>query len=282
MRETISLIKNIVVHVIVLGVIFVAAVLGFGMMINRTAPSTAEAMEKSTFPLVYMRNNDVSYNCLHGYAQEMDVTYIRDTVTVLSDDHLLDIQIQPFDTNIESVSYEVLTVDGRESLENTSVIKMTEADGYINATLQFQNRMLLEQEYILKLRVTAGGRDVYFYTRLLLEDGLHLGSYLDFVTGFYEKCVYKTDQTSLGTVVEPNEKTDKSRTLATMDIHDSVAQLMWGNLNPQVYYKPTPSLVDINKTTASFVLEYRISAVNSEGVNQVYNIDEFYRLRYTD
>lgn len=282
MQNTVSLIKNIIVRIIVLTVVFAVSVFGFGRMINKTAPSMAEAMESSTFPLVYMRNDGVSYNCLHGYAQEMDVGYIRDTVTVLSDDHLLDIQIQPFGTNIEAISYEVLTLDGMSSLENTNVINTAEEDGYITATLRLQNEMLLGQEYILKLQVTVGGRDIWYYTRLLLEDGLHLASYLDFVSGFYEKCVYKTDENALGTVVEPDETTGQSRSLATMDIHDTVSQLMWGSLNPQIYYKPTPSLVDINRTTASFVLEYRISAVNADGVVEVYNVDEFYRLRYTD
>lgn len=123
---------------------------------------------------------------------------------------------------------------------------------------------------------------MYFYTRLLLEDGLHLEAYLNFVTGFYEKCVNKTDEATLGSAVEPDETTDQKDTLAEMDIHSSVNRLMWGNLNPQIFYKPTPSLVDINGTTASFVLDYRISAINSEGTTELYNVKEFYRLRYTD
>lgn len=282
MRSKIAAIKNVLVHIVVLVIVFIAAVVGFARWINQTSPSTAAAMENSTFPLVYMCNNEVIYNCLHGYAQEMDVNYIRDTVTVLSDNHELAIRIQPFDMNIESVSYEVLTLDGSESLENTKVTKLTEDGGYVNAVLKIQNNVLLEQEYILKLLVKAGGRDIYFYTRLLLEDGLHLDSYLDFVTGFYAKCINQTDQESLGAVVEPNETTGQESTLAKMDIHSSVAQLMWGELKPQVYYKPVPSLVDINGTTASFVLNYRISAVDDEGVTVIYNIKEFYRLRYTD
>lgn len=282
MHHTLSTVKTVLVHIVVLLLVFIGAVVGFARWMNQTVPNTAQAMENSSFPLVYMQNGGVSYNCLHGYAYEMDVNYIRDTVTVLNDDHELQIQIQPFDTNIESVSYEVLTLDGSQSLENTKVIRMTEDNNYINATLQIQNNMLLEQEYILKLQVTAGGRDIYYYTRLLLEDGLHLSAYLDFVTGFYAKCVNRNDQNSLGTVVEPDETTGQSRTLAVMDIHDSVDQLMWGSLNPQIYYKPTPSLVDINGTTASFVLDYRITAVDSEGVTGIFNIKEFYRLRYTD
>lgn len=269
-------------HILVLGVLFVVSVIGFARLINQTSPTMAAEMENSSFPLVYMQNDGVSYNCLHGYAYEMDVNYIRDTVTVLADDHQLEIQIQPFDSRIESISYEVLTLDGSESLENTKVIKTTEDNGMIQAVLQIQNNMLLKQEYILKIQVTAGGRDIYFYTRLLLEDGLHLASYLDFVTGFYDKCVNRTDEESLGHVVEPDETTEQTRTLAQMDIHDTVNQLMWGELNPKIYYKPTPSLVDINGATASFVLDYRISAVGSDGVASIYNIREFYRLRYTD
>ncbi|MCD7737269.1 MAG: hypothetical protein LUI07_09990 [Lachnospiraceae bacterium] len=283
MQNILKTVRSAVVHVMILLLIFVIAVLVFGRILNQTTPTTSEAMADSSFPLVYMQDDGVNYNCLHGYASEMDVNYIRDTVTILDASHELDIQIQPFESNIESVSYEVLTLDGSESLENTSVINLTEdEDGYLNATLTIQNQMLLNQEYILKIQISAGERVIYFYTRLLLEDGLHLDSYLDFVTGFYEKCVNKTDQTSLGVVVEPDDTTDTSQTLATMDIHDTVAQLMWGDLNPSIYYKPTPSLVDINGTTASFVLYYRISAVDEDGITNIYNVKEFYRLRYTD
>lgn len=282
MKEKLLTIKTILVHAVVLLVVFIASAAGFARYVNQIVPSTAQAMADSQFPLVYMQSDDVSYNCLHGYAYEMDVNYIRDTVTVLNSDHELDIRIQPFDTNVENVSYEVLTLDGTESLENTQVLKLEEENGYQEATLEIQNHMLLEQEYILKLQVTAGGRNIYYYTRLLLEDGLHLASYLDFVTGFYEKCVNKTDQTSLGMVVEPDDTTDSNMTLAQMDIHDSVQKLMWGSLNPKVFYKPTPSLVDINGTTASFVLDYRISAVDQQGITEIFNVKEFYRLRYTD
>ncbi|MDD6325347.1 MAG: hypothetical protein PUA72_07145 [Lachnospiraceae bacterium] len=282
MREKLKTVKNAVVHILVLLLVFIGAVVLFEKLINQSTPNSAQDMENSTFPLVYMQNKGVSYNCLHGYAYEMDVTNIRDTVTVLGDSHELDIQIQPFSSNVESVSYEVLSLDGTESLENTKVVQLTEESNYLTATLKIQNNMLLNQEYILKLQVTAGGRDVYFYTRLLLEDGLHLEAYLNFVTGFYEKCVNKTDEATLGSAVEPDETTDQKDTLAEMDIHSSVNRLMWGNLNPQIFYKPTPSLVDINGTTASFVLDYRISAINSEGTTELYNVKEFYRLRYTD
>ena len=62
----------------------------------------------------------------------MDVNYIRDTLTVLNDDHQLDIQIQPFNMSVENVSYEVLTLDGSESLENTRVVSLKEENNYFS------------------------------------------------------------------------------------------------------------------------------------------------------
>lgn len=282
MRKVLSRIRKAVVHIMILAGVFLISVFGFERWINQEVPNTAEGMESSSFPLIYIQNDGVSYNCLHGYAYEMDVNYIRDTITVLGSDHKLDIQIQPFSSNIEGVSYEVLSIDGRESLENTNVVKTREENSYIYTTFEIQNKMLMNQEYILKINVNAGGRGIYYYTRLILEDGLHLSGYLDFVTGFYEKCVNKADQEGLGTYVEPNEKTGTNATLAKMDIHDSVNQLMWGELDPGIFYKPTPSLVDINETTASFVMEYRISAIGENKETDIFNIREFYRLRYTD
>ena len=85
MREKLKTVKNTVVHVLILLLVFIGAVVLFEKLINQSTPNSAQDMENSTFPLVYMQNKGVSYNCLHGYAYEMDVTNIRDTVTVLGD-----------------------------------------------------------------------------------------------------------------------------------------------------------------------------------------------------
>ena len=121
MRKILSRVRKAVVHILILLGVFVISVFGFERWINQDVPNTAEGMESSSFPQIYMQNDGVSYNCLHGYAYEMNVNYIRDTITVLGSDHKLDIQIQPFSSNVESISYEVLSIDGKESLENTNL-----------------------------------------------------------------------------------------------------------------------------------------------------------------
>lgn len=280
--ERLRKIRNIIIHIAFLAALFVGSTALFGRMMNRVTPDVAETMTVSTFPLVYMNRDGVNFNCLHGYAKEMDPSYIRDSLTPLSPERELGISIEPFSSSIDSVSYEVTTLDGTETLENTKVVKLEQDNNYLNASLTLQNKMRMNQEYMLKIAVSAGGRDIYYYTHVVLADGLHTLDYLNYVNGFYDKCVNKTDRDSIGEALEPDATTDVDATLAFMDIHDSVAQLTWASLNPQIYYKPTPTLKEINTNTATLTMEYRIAALNAAGATEIYNVNEYYRVRYTD
>ena len=282
MRSTLIKVRNIILHVLFLLVLFAGSVLFFSRMFNQAAPDEAQTMSQSTFPLVSMVRNDVAFNCLHGYSREMDVRYLRDCVTPLNADRQIGIRVQNFASSVDSISYEVLTLDGSRTLENTQVIKLERDNDYVNATLQLQNQMLMDQEYVLKLNVTSAGRSIYYYTNVVLSDGLHTDEYLNFVTGFCEKTVNRTDLNSVAAAVEPDETTDEEATLSFMDIHDSVPQLTWAELNPQIYYKPTPRIRQINRNTGSLTMEYRIAAVNEEGVTEVFNVTAYYRVRFTD
>lgn len=282
MKGQIKKIRNVFLHILFLIALFCGSVLVFARMINQVTPDVAETMPNSTFPLVYMQKDGTSFNCLHGYAREMDVSYLRDSITPLDSNRELDILIQAFSTTVDGVSYEVTSLDGTETLENTKVVKLDKDGDSLTATLTLQNKMLMNREYMLKIQITSGGRNLYYYTHVVLADGLHTKEYLNYVSGFYDKCVNKTDLTTVGAAVEPNETTDEEQTLAYMDIHDSVNQLTWASLNPQIYYKPTPKLTEINQNTATLTMDYRIAALNESGVTEVYNVHEYYRVRYTD
>ncbi len=282
MKEKLKKIRNVVLHVLFLVVLFIGSVLLFSRRINQTVPDAAEPMAQSTFPLVYMEREGVDFNCLHGYAQEMDVSFMRDCITPLESDRSIGLRIRTFSTSVESVSYEVLSLDGSQTLENTKVIQLEREDDYLYARLELQSGMLMNHEYVLCIRLVSGGRSIYYYTHVLLADGLHTDDYIRFVSGFYEKCVNKTDLDTVGAAVEPDDTTDEEQTLAYMDIHDSVSQLTWGSLNPQIYYKPVPQIKEINGNTGSLTLDYRIAATSDQGTAEVYNVHEFYRVRFTD
>ena len=282
MDTTLIRVRNTILHVLVLCILFVLSLGFFEHQINRSVPDAAADMEESSFPLVYMNRNGVNFNCLKGYTQEMDAARMRECITPLSADREIGLHIQLFSAKIENLSYEVLSRDGKTTLENTQIIKYEQSEDSIDTVLTLQGKMLMNEEYVLKINLVSGGRQLSYYTDVLLSDGLHTDDYLNFVSGFYDKTVNRSDLDSVGAAVEPDETTDIEATLAYMDIHDSVDQLTWGSLHPQIFYKPTPKIREINTKTASLTMEYRIAAVAEGGVTEIYNVNEFYRVRYTD
>lgn len=274
------MVKKILIRVVVLLLVFFAAVFAIGKYINRDTPDTTQEMSRASFPLVYMMEGDMQINSLHGHASQMDVTAMRDALTPVDSDRTLTIQIQPFQKKISGVSFEVLTSDGRKSMEKTKVTKIREDENYVTATLELQNKILINTEYMMKIVVTAGNRDIYYYTRIIREDGLNAESYINFVMGFYQNCLNGNDL-NIEAYVEPDAEADNS-TYAHVDIHNSTAQMIWKGLSPQVYYKPIPSIRELNENTATIVMDYMISAADEEGQIELYRVSEYYRMRYTE
>lgn len=274
------MVKKIIIRVVVLLLVFFAAVFGIEKYINRDTPDTTQEMSNASLPLVYMLEGETQINSLHGHVKEMDVTAMRDALTPIDSNRTLTIQIQPYQKKISGVSFEVLTSDGKTSMENTKVTKIQEDENYVTATLELQNKILINTEYMLKIVVTAGDRDIYYYTRIIREDGLNAQSYIDFVMGFYQNCLNGNDL-NIETYVEPDADADNS-TFAHVDIHNSTAQMIWQGLSPQVYYKPIPSIRELNANTATIVMDYMISATDEEGQVELYRVSEYYRMRYTE
>ncbi|MDO4453711.1 MAG: hypothetical protein Q4B90_04380 [Eubacteriales bacterium] len=274
--------KGIIVKIVILAVVFAAAAAGIFAWMSRENISGDRKMQDATFPLVYLTYKDTQINCLHGYAKPMQVTAMRDTITPLNTDRTLEVQIKNFGQNIKDLNFQVITLDGETVLEKTKVTNFRTDGDYVKATLELQNQLLMDQEYVLQLQVTVGSKDIYYYTRVIRQDGLHTEDYLNFVLDFYQRCMDGSEENlnTLANLIEVDPDFDNS-TLANMNIHNNVDVMTWGALQPQIYAHPVPSIKEINGTTASIVLNYMISAQNAEGQTELYEVEEFYRLRYT-
>lgn len=273
--------KKILIRILVLLLIFVGSTAVFAVVLNEETYTKTEEMEQSSLPLVLMVYKDVQMNPLHGYVKAMDVTGVRDTLTPISTNREVSIRVQTFGSKVEDIYFEVFTADGKTSLENTKVTDISREDEYVQANFTLQNLMRMNQEYVLKIHLKVDGEDVFYYTRIVQQDSLHTKEYLDFVNSFSDKCLNKSGADILALYMEPDADVEEVN-LAYMDIHTDVDQLVWGNLNPQIYYKSIPAIKELNETTATIVQEYLISALNEDGDTELYTVNEYFRLRCAD
>lgn len=273
--------KKILIRILVLVLVFAGASGVFALMMNDETKTRTEEMSKATLPLVYMVYRDVQMNPLHGYVKPMDVTAVRDTLTPISTERDVSIRVETFGEKVSDIYFEVFTADGKTSLENTKVTNITRKENAIDASFVLQNLLRMEQEYVLKIQLRCDDRDIYYYTRVVQQDSLHTKEYLDFVISFSDRSLNKEGADRLAIYLEPETDVQEVN-LSYMDIHTTTNQLVWGKLNPQIYYKSIPMIKELNETTATIVQEYLISAQNEEGQVELYTVNEYFRLRYAD
>ena len=249
-----------------------------GVMNQGNTDMTTE-MGPASFPLVFMNIEGERVNCLHGYAQEMEGSYLRDTITVIPQGRTVQFEIDKFGTDIQKISYELRSVDGERLIENGEITNKEESKESISASVTLKDLIDTQTEYNLIFLLETQMNEIRYYTRVILSEDYAIGEKIAFVEDFHKKTFDKEAAKELTKYLESNAEGDNS-TYARVDIHSSFNQITWGDLQVEKVTEPVMDVKEIASQTGSFELKYIVAT--SEGRNKTYyNVDEYYRIRYT-
>ncbi|MBS6194012.1 MAG: hypothetical protein KH828_00345 [Clostridiales bacterium] len=264
----------------VLLLLFAAAVGVTAVFINREKTLGTRKMEEPVLPVAYMEVSEILVNPMYGYAQEMEQQYMRDSLTPLPTGRELTLVLDPMESKVDSVNYQVATADGTTVVENGKLTGLSKDGEYLRADFQLETPILMNQEYTLRFDVKLKtGKTYYYYTRILQRAGMNITQYLDFVDNFYQKCLSSENSSELATYLEPDE-TETNSTYAMLNIHSSFERITWGEMAMKLEKKAVPVIKDINETTCSISLDYVLSDQEEEEEPDYYNVSDFYRMRY--
>ena len=266
------------IKAVVLIIIFIAAVLIFGKLTNHNNQDMTTEMEEAKLPVISLYQNDTEMNRLHGYVNEMNAAYMRDTITPIPKDRLLPIVIQTYDTPVDAISYEIRSLDASRLIANAEVASYKEEQGKIHAELEIQNLLEKGTEYLLILRLESGSQSICYYTRIIEQES-HVEECIDFVLDFHDKTFNKETTGSLATYME--KTTGDNSTLHYVSLNSSLKQLGWADFEGERLAKPIPSVKEITDTYNVIVLDYVVTRVGDNGESEYYNVEEYYRVRYT-
>lgn len=274
--------KKGVIKGFVLLAIFAVSMAGFSVFFNREKVVNTRDFETPALPVAYIGMDHLSVNRMFGYRQQMDGPSMRGSLTPLTTDRELTLQINPYGKEINSVAYEVTSADGSELVGNAKVKSLEDKDSLKEATFRLDTPILMNQEYLLRFTVNLEGdtSPVYYYTRIIQRSGIHISTYLEFVQDFYERCINKESASDLTAYIEP-DNTASNSSFNKVTIHSSFDQLTWGSLSPEIVKRAVPVIKDFNETTTSITQEYIISAKDTDGNTEYYSVSEFYRMRYS-
>ena len=268
------------IKAIVLPVVFVLAVIIFSFMTNQTNEDLTTEMSEATLPVLTLYDGKTAINELYGYTEKMDAAYMRDTITPVGENRLLPVTVQTYQTAVDKISYEIRSLDAQRLIANADVTSYTENKGMISMELPIQNLLEENEEYLLVIQLESGDRMIYYYTRIIESQNSYVSECIDFVRQFNDTTFDSEKAASLSTYME--KTTGDNTTLQYVTLNNSLNQVSWAEFHGTRLTTPVPSVKEITPTYNVIVLDYVVTRVGQNGQSEYYNVEEYYRVRYTN
>ena len=276
-----SRMKKTIIRIAVCVVVFLASALIIGSIMNQGHNNMTMEMAPATLPMITMESGGVACNELHGNTVEMDVSYQKDCITLLGEGRQANFIVDTFGREITGISTEVRSIDGSRLIENSEVTGWKANGKSFSVSLTLKDLIDTNTQYSLTLILELEGEQkVYYYTTILWNDDVHISEILEFATDFHGKLYDKEVAKELTKYLEPNSKLTDNGTFHKVNIHSSFQQITWGSLEPVQEDAASIRLTQISGNVASLLMDFVVST--GEGKNKIYyNVEEYYRVRYT-
>lgn len=268
-----------IIKAIVLSVIFFVAVVVFSILTNQVNEDLTTEMTDASLPVLSLYSNNIEINELHGYTEKMDAAFMRDTITPISKERILPIKVTTYFKNIDAISYEIRSLDGKRLVADAQVEEFVQDKGQIYTQFQIQNLLDVGIEYLFIICLESEGEEIYYYTRIMEPVDAYVLETLNFVREFHNNTFSKENVGALSTYLE--SATGDNTTLHYTTLNSTLKQVSWADFGGERLTTVVPSIKEITPTYNVFGMNYVMSRVGEDGVSEYFNVEESYRVRYT-
>lgn len=262
----------------VLFLVFIAALVVSSLIINRGTDDSTISLGEPTLPRVSFTVEGKVVNTLAGYVSEMDITAMRDTITPVAEDGILTMNLERNDQEIDGIRYEVYSLNGEYTYLQDAVKDISEDQVSLDLSRGIQEDIA---EAVLKVILSVGDQEVYYYTRIERIEGLFVKECMDFGEDFHGKTFDSQYAEELENYLEPGEESDNT-TYQTVNIHSDAVHITWGKLAPEVSTDVEWSIKESNSVYTSLLARYQVTCAGDQGEVETYNIREFFRVRCSE
>ena len=267
------------IKAIVLAIVFFASVAIFSVMTNQVNEDLTTEMADVSLPILSLYSDNTEINELHGYTVEMNAGYMRDTITPIPANRMLPIKISTYQRKIDGISYEIRSLDAKRLIANAEIENFTEVRGAIRTELEIQNLLEEDEEYLLIICLESGDEKIYYYTRIMEPIDCYVPETLAFVQEFHNKTFDEEAAGDLSIYLE--RATGDNTTLHYTNLNSSLKQVRWADFGGERLTVAVPSIKEITSNYNVITMEYVMTRVGEDGASEYFNVEEYYRVRYT-
>lgn len=271
--------NNKYVKPIVLTVVFLISVFVFSMLTNKVNKDSTTTMDEASLPIMYFVYDDQNINELHGYVQEMDMLSMRDGLVPVGEERRLHLEVMTYGNEVENLSYKIRSIDGERLLMEEDEADITVTQDKVDCSISLPSLFEDNQEYNMEIVLTIGGKEVYYYTRMVRALDCYTEESLNFAMTFHDYTFRDDAKDFIPTYMDP--ATGDATTLSYVDLACTLRQITWADFTGVKLTEPVASFKEINDSYNVLTLNYVMTNVNEENEVEYYNVEEYYRLRYT-
>lgn len=264
---------------IVLTVVFLISVLVFSELTNKVNKDLTTTMAEASLPIMHFVCDDQVVNELHGYVQEMDMLSMRDGLMPVGKERGLHLEIMTYGNHVDKLSYEIRSIDGKRLLVEEDDADITVTQDKVDCDISLPSLFEDNQEYNMKFTLTMGEREVYYYTRIVRTLDYYTDECLDFALTFHDYTFRDDAKDFIPTYMDP--ATGDATTLNYVDLTCTLRQITWADFTGVKLTEPVVSFKEVSASYNVITLNYVMTNVNENDEVEYYNVEEYYRLRYT-
>lgn len=233
-------------------------------------------MDEVKYPRISFDIKGRTMNYLSAYVDQMDIAAMRDTITPIPSNGVLQMNIEDSELVLTGINYKVFSLDG------TEVYLDEDQEAAQTCKLNLGKAFAGERtELALQISLRTEEQEYSYYTRIEKEAGLELTECLEFAEEFHDMTFDTANKSKIEEYLELDGEGDNT-TYQKVDIHSDASHICWGDLNPTISTNVEWSIKESNSSYTSLLAKYQVKCVGEEGTEETYNIREFFRVRLNE
>lgn len=267
--------KKRVITVVVLLLVFIAALTGFSIILNQGTDDMTADMGSAKLPVISFEESGYSVNPLAGYTQEMDIPTMRDQILPISVGTSVTADIQGYQGKIHSFKYEIMTLDGKDVLKSETISEVSNT-----VKLELGDSISDGKEKVLRITlVTENEEKIYYYMRVIRAAEFNVQQCLEFAEYFHKTAMEE------GSIAELEDyySTDgapEGNGLQRVTLASDLKNIGWRDLKVRTVGDIIWEIKESNETYTSVMLKYQVKAGEEEKQGDFYHVTEFFKVRF--
>ena len=273
--------KKLILKIISVVAAFFLGIFIMGYQMTAGNDDLMDSMAEATLPLVSFVMDGQELNTMHGYVGEMDGKSIRGDVIPLPEDRKLSIVVDPYETRVEHIYYEVRTLDHSRLIEDTEAGYSLNSNR-LEAELNIKDLLDEGEEYALVIQLeTDQDQIISYYARIANIGETRLNQCLDFAFVWHDAAFDKENMVSITQYLESDSTADND-TLEEVTIHSRYKQIIWDQMEIQPFSQADVYVTEIEPSITALRLDFVAQYENDEKKTEYYEVQEYFRIRHTD